>query len=282
MMIDVYQKVTDQILDHLQNGASVQGFQKPWISVLNQNPVSDRLYKGINQLLLSYELMTRGYELPFWATYKQWKSEGACVRRGEKSSFVVFFKRYEVEEDERKDGKIVVRSIPVIRGFNVFNIDQVDGYEGDLELPSPADDDELRAWANSIDVKRGNSVDIAAYDSKNDCVYMPPLSVFKETERYYSVLAHEFSHSTGHESRLDRDLSGRFGDRSYAAEELVAEMGASFCMARLGREATPREDHAQYIESWIGLMEDDKKAVVHAASKAQLACDWLFGERGDE
>ena len=91
-----------------------------------------------------------------------------------------------------------------------------------------------------------------------------------------ATLAHEATHWTGHPGRLARDLTGRFGPAAYAAEELVAELGAAFAAAALGPATEPRPDHASHMARWLGLLRADRRAVFTAASQAQAATDWLL------
>jgi antirestriction protein ArdC len=106
-------------------------------------------------------------------------------------------------------------------------------------------------------------------------VPMPPLGAFNENDAYYSTFAHEHTHWTAKTDRCDRQLGKRFGDNEYAAEELIAELGAAFVCAHLGLSTEPRKDHAQYIQSWLKVLKADKRAIFTAASKAQQACDWM-------
>ena len=109
---------------------------------------------------------------------------------------------------------------------------------------------------------------------------MAPFDAFNSGAAFYSVLAHELVHWSGHESRLARNLTGRFGDESYSAEELIAELGAAFCMADFGLSAEPRPDHASYIASWIRCMRSDNRAIFRAASYAEKACSFLDSLQG--
>ncbi len=110
---------------------------------------------------------------------------------------------------------------------------------------------------------------------------MPPFQAFQDNVSYYATLAHEHTHWTAHTSRCDRQLAKRFGDNAYAAEELIAELGAAFASAHLGLSTEPREDHAEYIQSWLRVLKADKRAIFPAASKAQQACDWLVQRATD-
>jgi len=105
---------------------------------------------------------------------------------------------------------------------------------------------------------------------------MPELGQFHSPEHYYSVFAHEITHSTGNSNRLKRDMTGHFGDKAYAFEELVAELGSAMICGSLGLEAKPREDHAQYIKGWLTALRGDNSFVISAASKAQKAADYAL------
>lgn len=90
------------------------------------------------------------------------------------------------------------------------------------------------------------------------------------------MLCHELTHWTGAKHRLNRDLSGRFGSQSYAAEELVAELGSAFLPASLGVASEPPPNHAAYIANWLPLVRSDPRALFTAASHASRAVDWLL------
>jgi antirestriction protein ArdC len=121
----------------------------------------------------------------------------------------------------------------------------------------------------------------AFYTFNDDYIQMPPFAAFNDNVSYYSILAHEHTHWTAKESRCDRQLGKRFGDHAYAAEELIAELGAAFTCAHLGLSAEPREDHAQYLASWLKVLKADSRAIFTAASKAQQATDWMISRAGE-
>jgi antirestriction protein ArdC len=104
---------------------------------------------------------------------------------------------------------------------------------------------------------------------------MPNFEQFPIVEHYYGALAHELTHWTGHESRCNRDFSKRFGDAQYAAEELIAEIGAAFLCAGLGVEPKTMDNHINYVARWLNILKDDKKAIFTAASAAQKAANFV-------
>ena len=132
--------------------------------------------------------------------------------------------------------------------------------------------------AIGADIQHGGAR--ACYVPSLDQIRMPPFEAFRDPIAYYATLAHETTHLTGHPSRCDRDLRGRFGDEAYAAEELVAELGAAFVCADLALTPEPRPDHAAYVASWLKVLLGDKRAIFTAAAKAQQAADWMHKQRG--
>lgn len=279
---DVYQRVTDQIVTAIEKG--VGNWRMPWhttgrnaFSPVNVN--SRKAYRGINTVCLWAAAEAKGYESGEWGTYKQWQDRGAQVRKGEKATLVVFWK-FANSAETQEDGdeqEVGTSRLVFTRGYSVFNAAQVDGYTPKAEPDRPvldriADADAFFAGIGA-DVRHGGNQ--AFYTTLDDHIQMPPFQAFKENLGYYSTLAHEHTHWTAKADRCNRELGKRFGDNAYAAEELVAELGAAFVCARLGLASEPREDHAQYINSWLRVLKADKRAIFTAASKAQQATDWM-------
>jgi antirestriction protein ArdC len=204
---------------------------------------------------------------------------GAQVRKGERCSPVVFWKISDKEaQDGDEDGvEDDRRSRVFARGYSVFNAAQVDGYAAPAlpVLPEVERIDHAEAFfaATGIEVRHGGAR--AYYRPGEDRVQMPPFAAFRDAVAYYATLAHEATHATGHASRCARDLKGRFGEEAYAAEELVAELGAAFLCAGLALVTEPRPDHAAYVASWLKVLRGDKRAIFTAAAKAQAAADWM-------
>jgi antirestriction protein ArdC len=169
------------------------------------------------------------------------------------------------------------------RGYSVFNAAQVDGYtaKSEPDLPMPERIEKADSFFQSIGATLRHGGNRAYYAPETDHIQMPPFQAFVETASYYSTLAHEHTHWTGKAQRCDRQLGKRFGDKAYAAEELIAELGAAFTCAHLGLSTEPREDHAQYINSWLKVLKVDKRAIFTAASKAQQAADFMIQRAGD-
>ena len=243
------------------------------------NVVSKKPYRGINTVCLWAAAQAKGYCSGEWGTYQQWQDRGAQVRKGEKSTLVVFWKFANSTADSQSDGDTPAGGSQLLftKGYSVFNAAQVDGYtpKVDAERPMLERIEQADAFFKAIgsDVRHGGNQ--AFYSPAGDYVQMPPFHAFRDGLSYYSTLAHEHTHWTANAARCNRELGKRFGDHAYAAEELIAELGAAFTCAHLGLSTEPREDHAQYLQSWLRVLKADKRAIFTAASKAQQAADWL-------
>jgi antirestriction protein ArdC len=287
MKRDVYQDVTDRIVKSLENG--VAPWVKPWKSDgrsagVHRNALTRRPYHGINVCLLTLEQMCKGYESGEWVTYRQAKELGGHVRKGEKATPIVLWKKYEknaTDEQGRplfnEDGERVKKTLLFARMFSVFNVEQCDGLTAEQPTERPkgfVGYEGIDAAIANIGATIDHGGDRAYYSPSADRIRLPRPAQFADAASYYATAAHELTHWTGHASRLARDLSGRFGDESYAAEELIAEMGAAFTCATLG--IAGHLQHAEYIGSWIKVLKNDKRAIFTAASKAQEAADFLL------
>lgn len=278
---DLYSTVTDQIVAAIEAGAA--HFEMPWqcIQGLPKNIASDRSYRGINTLLLWLIGNSCGYATPYWATFKQWREMGHPVRKGEKSATIVFWKQLTSAEPDSDSDPADSRRPFVARAYHVFNAAQVEDYTPPSFEPlseSKRDQAAERFFA-ALPLTLIHEGERAFYCPSTDSVHLPPFARFKDANGYYATLGHECVHATGATSRLDRDLSSRFGSESYAMEELVAELGAAFLCAELGLSAEPRDDHAGYIASWLKVLKSDNRAIFSAAGKAQAAVDWLLAHQ---
>ncbi len=277
--LDIYSKITNQIIEAIEQGLAKEKHSLPWYPIDNQNPmprnvVSRQGYRGINILILWASAEKNNYKSGVWGTFKQWQSLGANVKKGEKATHVVYS---EVREKELKEGDKEADKYFIMRSFYVFNIAQVENYETSEEIiDSKAETSpETEAFFNSLNPKIIYSGDSAFYSYTKDYIQLPKISHFKSFEDYYSVLSHEMVHWTAHESRLNRTLRSRFGSDDYAMEELIAELGAAFLCSELRVTNEPRNDHATYINSWLEVLKRDKKAIFTAATKAQQAVEWM-------
>ena len=223
----------------------------------------------------------KGYSCPIWMTYKQAEELGGQVGKGEKGSLVVFANRVTRAVTDDK-GDTVEKEIPFMKGYTVFNVEQIDGLPGHYYAAVPPVSHDVARLeevdrffaATGATIRHGGGQ--AFYSMDRDVVQMPEMPAFRDSENYYATLAHEMTHWTRHPSRLDRDMGRkRFGDAGYAMEELVAEIGAAFLCADLGITPETREDHAAYIGSWLKVLREDKRAIFTAASHAERAADHL-------
>jgi antirestriction protein ArdC len=285
---DVYQRVTDQIVTAIEQGTGT--YRMPWNTngKFAFNPInitSRKPYRGINTVCLWAAAQAKGYERGEWATYQQWHEKGAQVRKGERATLIVFWK-FSHDSSESQEGSEQTASgsrLLFTRGYSVFNAAQVDAYNppADPEQPLLERIAHAEEFFSRIGAEIRHGGNAAFYSPATDHIQMPPFQAFKESVSYYSVLAHEHSHFTAHAARCNRELSKRFGDQAYAAEELIAELGAAFTCAHLGLSTEPRADHAQYLASWLRVLKADKRAIFTAASRAQAACDWLIQRAGE-
>lgn len=289
---DTYQEVTNKIIQALEKG--VGPWIRPWRTAgQHRNAFTGRPYRGINSLLLNLAQWEGNYDYPLWLTYREAKKLGGHIRKGEKGTTVVFWKILEVPEVDPEGlpvfdadtGEQIVKRIPLIRHYTVFNIAQCEGLDYDrIALPdvlnTHSPDETVEEAERILSLPRiGVWGDRAYYDRFQDIIVLPHESRFLSKNHYYATALHETVHWSGHESRLNRQFGERFGDQAYAFEELVAEMGSAFLCAQVGIELD-RLQHPEYINNWLQVLRNDKKAVFTAARKAQEAVDWLLEEAG--
>ena len=288
---NVYDIVTERILRELEKGTAP--WRKPWTSAAPMNMASKKAYRGVNVWLLG---ISSGFKSPFWGTFNQAKAAGGSVRKGEKSSIVVFYRQYEREARagdggtirEMPDGRLVKESW-VLRYYNVINVEQMDlpekvlaGIQPPAKSAAPLEDAEkiLAGMPNPPALRFG--CDRAAYHPALDTVYMPNRERFPRPEDYFDTLFHEEIHATGHASRLDRpgitDGAAAFGSEIYSKEELVAELGAAFLCSTAGIDQRTLENSAAYLRGWISALQGDSRLIVSAASAAQKAADYVLGK----
>ena len=280
---DLYELVTQKIIDLLDSG--VVPWQIPWRSQngIPRNMISNRPYTGIN----FWMLLCLKFDSPFYMTFEQARALGGTVRKGEKSTLVVFWKLIESLE---KDGS--TKKTPFLRYYNVFNFSQTEG----IDLKKVPETEAYDHDFNSIDAaeklinewkdcpKIDWNEDHAYYNPITDTVGMPSQRTFFHDEQCYSVLYHELTHCTGHPSRLGRHekmKDHQFGsqDYFYSQEELVAEMGAAYLCGMCGIQQETIQNNAAYIKSWIRTFKDDPKVLVLAAAQAQNAVNYMINQK---
>ncbi len=280
---DIYQTVTDTIIEALENGLKGK-LEMPWhgVSALPQNARTGNFYHGMNVPLLWVHQMKQGYVSGIWATYRQWRDMGAQVKKGSKGVQIVFWKKIEAEPAEDNENQ---ETRMFARYSTVFNAGQVEGCEPPTPDFEPSDIQAIAradALIDACGVQIRHDENEAFYDRKADYINLPSPEYFKDvngssaTENYYGVAFHEVTHWTGAKHRLDRSHNGKYGSPDYAFEELIAELGAAMCCASTGVEAVVREDHAHYIQNWLTALKGDKRFIFAASSQAQKAVDYLF------
>ena len=282
-----YDDITNTIIAELEKG------RFPWVQpwgtpsakaqlTMPKNASTNRTYSGINVLILWGQVIEKAYTGQSWLTYRQAAALGGHVREGERGTTVVYADRFIPDDAKRRAAQSggEVRAIPFLKRFTVFNTDQIDDLPDEIATvapPPPPGTIEPRVEAlikaTGIDFRIGGNR--AFYMPSQDYVQVPPPAAFFEPINWHRTALHEMSHAVGHASRLNRDLSGSFGSRKYAFEEIVAEISAAVCCASLG--ITPTVRHADYIGSWLEVLREDSRAIVRAASLASKAADYLLG-----
>jgi antirestriction protein ArdC len=287
MTFDLYNEVTNQIIAMLDKGVV------PWRSPIlgrgtaghPKNMESGKQYRGVNVFLLAFTAYAKGYGSSYWLTFNQAKEKGGNVRKGEKSSMVVFWKQYETTDKETGEPT----TVPLLRYYNVFNAEQCEGIKApDAVAFTPSEfqpveeaDRIVKGYADGPAIEHAGTQ--AFYRPLMDDVRLPEPTRFASSEEYYGTLFHELVHSTGHSKRLDRKLDTDpkpFGSADYGREELVAEMGAAFLCGHAGIKPAVIENQIAYINGWLRQLKEDKRLVITAAGAAQKAADWIRGERG--
>jgi len=270
----VYQIVTDRLLAALEQG--VVPWRQPWKSAdMPRNLVSGQAYRGSNV----FALLCQGYKSPFWVTFKQALAKGGHVKKGERGTPVVFWRW--ISERKNDAGKIekLERPFPTVRYYVVFNLEQCEGLTAPASIDAPTGFDPIAA-AEAIANGMPNRPAIvtgrrASYAPASDVVTMPERESFYAAAGYYATLFHELTHSTAHASRVGRKLSTDFGSEQYSREELVAEMGASFLMARCDLIDESIDSSAAYIDNWIKALRADPSILLYAGQQAQKAVDYI-------
>lgn len=278
---NVYSAITEGIVESIKAGAGT--FTMPWhgngTAVRPLNASTDASYRGINILALWVSAVKQGFPTGNWASFKQWKHLGAHVKKGEHGSLIVFYKEFEPDPSAEDDD----RPRLFARASRVFNAAQVEGWQPpEPDRPSlvtPIEQVEAFVAATNAVIRHGG--EMAQYHREKDVIEIPDRNRFRgsktstPTESYYATLCHELVHWSGAPHRLNRQFGNRFGDKEYAFEELIAELGSAFLCSGLGITNEARQDHAAYAANWLEILDRDHKAIFTAASKAQEAIEYL-------
>lgn len=280
----LHQEVTDRIIAELEQG------RVPWVQpwgqaktglALPRNVLSGRSYSGVNILILWGAVIERGFASQQWLTFRQALELGGNIRKGERGTTACYADRFipkaEIERAARDGGD--PEAVPFLKRFTVFNVAQCDGLPEHVQgQPEPMPERVVMPQAEALIAATGADFriggDRAFYTPSGDFIQVPPQPAFFEQINYYRTCFHELAHWSGATHRLARDLKGGFGSKSYAREELVAEMGSAFICATLGIVPTVR--HADYLGSWLQVLREDNRAIFRAASQASKAADFIL------
>ena len=291
------EKVTKEMIEALEQGAAP--WVQPWSSAgPARNYGSKRAYTGFNQFYLSY--LGCHYSTPYYLTFKQAKDLGGCVRKGEKSTPIIYWfvkqpgTRTQTNDSTGESEEQCSKGVFMPFVYHVFNIDQIEGIEfqtpeithssnGSLEMC----EDIISKMPEAPELKHAGSS--AFYVPSLDFVNMPRITAFKSSEAYYSTLFHELVHSTGHPIRLNRfskdktELPNDTRAQLYGKEELIAEMGAAFLCGAAGisNESTQKES-ASYLQGWINTLKGDNTLLIYAAARAGKASAYILNEVFEE
>jgi antirestriction protein ArdC len=282
----LYTEITDKIIAELEAG------RVPWVQpwgttavraplAMPSNVTTQRRYSGINVLILWGAVIEHGFSGQSWLTFRQALGLGGHVRKGERGTTVVYADRFTPEDERRRAAETGEEpgAIPFLKRFTVFNTDQFDGLpEAVVASIVPPPPGQIEPQAEALIAATGADFRVggarAYYNTAGDFVQVPPPGAYFEPINWHRTAFHELGHWTGAAGRLKRDHSGSFGSKSYAREELVAEMAGAFVCASLGIVPTVR--HADYIGSWLEVLREDDRVVVRAASAASKASDFLL------
>ena len=266
--------VTERIIKALEGGNIP--WKRPWVSGMPKNLVSKKEYRGINVFILA---ACSGDE--WFLTYKQAQSLGGNVKKGEKGIPVVFWNF--VKHTEKDTGK--EKTIPFARYYTVFAASQCEG----ITVPAKSEKQNNpienceKAIANMPNKPAQVNGSMAFYTPSKDTVTMPLLSSFKDAASYYATAFHEYIHSTGHESRLNREgvaNHAAFGKEDYSKEELVAELGSAFLCAETGISSDNLlENSVAYVQSWIRVLKNDPQFIISASSKARKSAEYILNKK---
>jgi antirestriction protein ArdC len=287
----LYQEITDKIIAELEAGRA------PWVQpwgmaavkaplAMPRNASTHRRYSGINVLILWGAVIERGFSSQSWLTFRQALGLGGNVRKGERGTTVVYADRFTPEDERRRAEQTGEEpgAIPFLKRFTVFNTDQCEGLPEEIaKVAPPPPPGLIEPQAEALIAATGADFRIggarAFYSPTHDFIQVPPPQAYFEPINWHRTACHELAHWVGHPSRLARDLSGSYGSKAYAREELIAEMAGAFVCASLGIAPTVR--HADYIGSWLEVLREDDRAIVRAASAASKAADYLLAFQPD-
>lgn len=286
---NVYEMVTNKIIAEMEKG--IIPWQRPWSGgACAISHTSGKPYSWLNQMML-------GFKSGEWLTFNQCKAEGGCIKAGEKASTVVFWsflnKKVKIENEDGEIETKVLHGRPFLKYYHVFHIDQCTGIkEKHPNATTTWNNDPIEGAEKVIDTyfsREACTLDVcqsdrAFYSPSVDTVVVPARAQYEVTEEYYSTLFHEMTHSTGHETRLNRlTKNAAFGSEDYSKEELVAEMGSAMLVAQVGINCEKAfRNSVAYLQGWLKALKDDNKLIVSAAGKAEKAVEYILNGKEND
>lgn len=286
---DASEAITNELIRIIERG--VLPWRKPWTASGSARPLrhNSEPYQGVNNFLLTMRTVMAGYTSPFWMTVPQANNLGAKIRKGERSSVVVYYGQSRTQADDEQDANDgnaeEARVFRFQKSYRVFNADQIEGlpeaFHPDAcqvpDHPSSVPIQHMQAFFDAIDITTVFGGTEARYNPPVDKVFMPGIERFTNPLNFYGVWAHELAHATKAAHRLNRDYGlSRFGNTAYSREEIVAELTSCFLGQELGFTAHTVELNASYLYHWLRVLRSDKTAIFKHAADAQKACDYLI------
>ena len=285
--IPYYERIANELIEQLKVGAAP--WQVPWkpgVPRMPHNPISGTRYKGANAIWLAMQ----GRGDPRWMTFKQAQGLDAQVQKSERGTLVQYWKLFDkvIKKDSNdkpildSDGKPVKVTVkldkPKVFSAIVFNAEQIEGLP-ELDIKTEPDwqrHQRAEKIINALGVPiHHDQHDNAYYCPSTDSIHLPRCEQFDTADKFYATILHECGHASGASHRLDRDLTGRFGDESYAKEELRAEIASLM----LGDELQIGHDygqHAAYVDHWVKVLQDDPREILRASRDAEKIHDFML------
>jgi antirestriction protein ArdC len=284
-----FQLITDKLITLIERGT--KPWQKPWSATPYGNLITGHHYQGINPLICAIDTLLNDWQHPFFIGFSQAQEKGWKVQKGSKATYLRWGGAIAIESTNEETGETSKHYKNAAKWFNVFNVACLDDSESNEKIGDYLEkmlvsgtnieprlfEAEALIKAQNVDVVFGG--DVACYVPSIDKIRMPNYEDFTGAIAFYATYLHELTHWTGHSTRLDRGLVGQFGSKSYAIEELVADLGAAFLCSSLNIESQ-LEHHASYLDGWLSVLRDDNKAFFRAAGQARIAADWLLENAG--
>jgi antirestriction protein ArdC len=281
----LYQDVTDDIIRQLEQGCVP--WVQPWSATsaplgMPRSAASRKFYSGVNVLILWRAVLRRGFAHQEWLTFRQALNLGGHVKKGEKGTVICHADSFipKKERERARETNEAPNTVPFLKRFVVFNIEQCEGLPAHITPPRPAPvpDHETQPAAEALIAATGARIveggGEAFYCQEGDYIRLPYRETFVSQPNFYCTATHELGHWTAHSSRLNRDLRNRFGSSAYAREELIAELTSAFLCAHLN--IAPQVRHADYLGHWLQILKEDSRAIFHAASQASKASEFIL------